>query len=156
MSNHRVSANKTKCNFKFPRPKDCPVCYKSLHQCVRPLECHHWVHRSCIRKSGKSQCPICRKELPDIKNVETKIIQDDDTDVLIDTVDIPRDSALIAVLAFKLYSNIIDPRQRILGLDHFVSGILDVYVPHHHPWHDGISVFLYAEALEHFFQDVRG
>jgi gas vesicle protein len=49
--------------WKFDKPEECPVCFESLSNQKIPLECDHWVHSKCIKKSGKAQCPICRKEL---------------------------------------------------------------------------------------------
>lgn len=140
---------------KFPKPDTCPVCFGSLHQCVRPLECHHWVHRSCVRKSGKAECPICRTKLTDIKNVH-KLIVDDPLDELfanpeVEVIEIPRNSIVFAVIAFKLYATLIQPDNRIMGLDHFIHGVLDVFIPSDHPSHEGIASFLYAQALEYYF-----
>lgn len=45
------------------KPDDCPVCMDTFHEDDTPLTCGHWVHKSCIIKSGKGQCPICRFEL---------------------------------------------------------------------------------------------
>lgn len=45
------------------KPDDCPVCMDPFHENDIPLTCGHWVHKSCIIKSGKGQCPICRFEL---------------------------------------------------------------------------------------------
>lgn len=141
--------------FKFPKPEKCPVCFGSIHQCVRPLACHHWVHRSCIRRSGKAECPICRTKLDDIRNLHNLPIADPLEELLtqpnIETVEIPRNSIVFAVIAFKLYANIIHPENRLMGLDHFIHGVLDVFVPSDHPGHEGIASFLYAEALEYFF-----
>lgn len=45
------------------RPTECPVCMEHLEEDEKPLVCGHWVHKSCVIKSGKGQCPICRFEL---------------------------------------------------------------------------------------------
>ena len=45
------------------RPDECPVCMDHLERDEKPLTCGHWVHKECIIKSGKGQCPICRFEL---------------------------------------------------------------------------------------------
>lgn len=45
------------------KPLECPVCMEHLDNDEKPLTCGHWVHRTCVIKSGKSQCPICRFEL---------------------------------------------------------------------------------------------
>ena len=41
----------------------CPVCYEEFKFIEASLECNHKVHRECIIKSGKAQCPICRYDL---------------------------------------------------------------------------------------------
>lgn len=142
-------------NYRFPKPKTCPVCFCSIHQCIRPLACHHWVHRSCVRRSGKAECPICREKLPDIRNVHKFRVKDPLEELIsdpsIEMVEIPRDSIIFAVIAFKLYANLIHPENRVMGLDHFIRGVLDVFISPDHPGHDGIASFLYAEALEYFF-----
>lgn len=45
------------------KPTECPVCMEHLEEDEKPLACGHWVHKPCIIKSGKGQCPICRFEL---------------------------------------------------------------------------------------------
>ena len=39
---------------------DCSVC---LDECDRDLECGHRVHMSCVARSGKAECPMCRKPI---------------------------------------------------------------------------------------------
>ena len=148
-----------KTQFRFPKPKNCPVCFCSIHQAVRPLACDHWVHRSCVRKSGKAECPICRKQLPDIKP-DCLTINDPLEELLlnpnVEQIEIPRDAVVSAVIAYQLYAFILRPAQRVLGLDHFISGLLHSFVPLDHPSHPGIATFLYAEALELFFNPAVG
>jgi hypothetical protein len=45
------------------KPEECPVCVEDFQVDEKPLTCGHWVHKSCVIKSGKGQCPICRFEL---------------------------------------------------------------------------------------------
>lgn len=45
------------------KPDECPVCMEYLKHDEQSLTCGHWVHRDCIIKSGKGQCPVCRFEL---------------------------------------------------------------------------------------------
>lgn len=47
----------------FEKPEECPVCYDKLDENDNPLECGHWVHEECIKKSGVSRCPIARCKL---------------------------------------------------------------------------------------------
>lgn len=49
--------------FFSPRPEECPVCYESISEQKRPLECGHWIHKQCIVESAKAECPICRCKL---------------------------------------------------------------------------------------------
>ena len=143
---------------KFPKPKTCPVCFCSIHQCQRPLCCGHWVHRRCVEKSGKAECPICRHQLNDI-NVDQgyhpidieEILEELFIDPDIDRVDIPEDTVIGAVIAYQLYAFVISPTNRVLGLDHFISGVVNDIIPLEHPNHNGISAFLYGEALRMFF-----
>lgn len=124
--------------YKFPKPKSCPVCFERVHQCRKPLSCGHWIHKSCVRKSGKAECPLCRQNLPEIE-----IPEDSEYELF----DIPQDALVLAVIAYQLYSHIISPNQRILGLDHFVSGVINDTIPIDHPSHNSIMAFLYGEAL---------
>ena len=49
--------------FKYPKPEDCPVCCESLSDLPQPLSCGHWVHKNCVLKWGKDQCPVCRSNI---------------------------------------------------------------------------------------------
>ena len=39
---------------------DCPVC---SDECKEQLSCGHFVHQSCVARSGKSKCPMCRADV---------------------------------------------------------------------------------------------
>ncbi len=146
-------------NYKFPKPKSCPVCWCSIHQCLRPLTCGHWVHRICIQKSGKSECPICRQALPDInlgafatQTIDlAELLEELIVDPDIERVEIPEDAVVLAVITYQLYAFIISPRNRVLGLNHFISCAVNDLIPIEHPNHPGIAAFLYGEALRIFF-----
>jgi len=43
-------------------PDDCCVCAESIDSSSR-LSCGHYIHKACVVKSGKSQCPMCRAEV---------------------------------------------------------------------------------------------
>jgi len=45
------------------KPEECSICLEEFHETDKALKCGHWVHKSCIIKSGKNQCPICRFEI---------------------------------------------------------------------------------------------
>ena len=40
---------------------ECVVCYES--NCEEPLSCGHRIHRSCVIKTTKTTCPMCRSEV---------------------------------------------------------------------------------------------
>ena len=40
--------------------EDCPVC---SDECKEQLSCGHFVHQSCVARSGKSKCPVCRADV---------------------------------------------------------------------------------------------
>lgn len=43
-------------------PDDCCVCLETIDSSSR-LSCGHYIHKACVVKSGKSQCPMCRAEV---------------------------------------------------------------------------------------------
>lgn len=45
------------------KPVECIVCYDSLINQSKPLECGHWIHTECIIQSAKAECPLCRTKL---------------------------------------------------------------------------------------------
>ncbi len=49
-------------SFVCEKPSECPVCYESL-ETDNALSCGHWVHKSCIIKSKKDNCPMCRQKV---------------------------------------------------------------------------------------------
>lgn len=59
-------------------PEECPVCIEEFCQKDEPLSCGHWIHRSCVIRSGKAECPVCRSslELTHDEMVETLINAD--------------------------------------------------------------------------------
>jgi hypothetical protein len=146
--------------YKFPKPKACPVCFCSIHQSQRPLYCGHWVHRICVQRSGKAECPLCRHHLHDINlnHKEThipinlnEILEELIIDPDIERIEIPEDAVVLAVVTYQLYAFVICPHNRVLGLDHFISGAVNDIIPLEHPNHNGVSAFLYGEALRIFF-----
>ena len=53
---------------------ECCVCYEEITE--EPLSCGHRIHRSCIHKSLKTTCPMCRSEVY-LKPEELSILYDD-------------------------------------------------------------------------------
>lgn len=49
-------------SFVCEKPSECPVCYEPLNE-NKALSCGHWVHKSCIIKSKKDNCPMCRQKV---------------------------------------------------------------------------------------------
>lgn len=39
---------------------ECPICLEIFTAADNPLSCGHWVHRRCLFRSGKHECPVCR------------------------------------------------------------------------------------------------
>lgn len=57
-------------NEDIPSGEECVVCCEDLYK-EPPLPCSHRIHLSCIEKSMKAECPICRAPLslaPEIMN----------------------------------------------------------------------------------------
>ena len=121
-------------NEKFieDRPQECPVCYNKLSQVTRPLSCGHYVHKSCVIKSGKSECPICRKILPNIINKNSCGISSDNSDTddsPILEIEIPNEYINFSVLLFQIYSKIFANRFGSLNLQDFISPLIDDIIP---------------------------
>ena len=123
-----------KTTTNFTKPKECPICWNSIHQCSKPLICGHWVHKTCIIKSNKAECPICRQQLYNFY----------------EKVKIPEYTSLLAVITYQLYSYIIHTENRILGLDHFINCILTNYVSNNHPLYNFYLSIIYGNALNIF------
>jgi len=60
----KINYNKmtSRSSFTCEKPSECPVCYEALED-HKPLSCGHWVHKSCIIKSKKDNCPMCRAKV---------------------------------------------------------------------------------------------
>jgi hypothetical protein len=62
--------------ISIDKPDECCICIEPLNDEKTPLECGHWIHRECVVKSAKAQCPLCRAPLPHLgkkilKQIET-------------------------------------------------------------------------------------
>lgn len=126
---------------KYDKPLECPICLGSLSQTKKPLECGHWVHRSCLERTGKAQCPICRAKLSGYtqKPIEPETL-------------IPDHAATLAVVTFQLYSNIVNPYNPGLGLDFFVEGISRTIADGNEDLQTDIATVLFAQALFRYFE----
>ncbi len=56
----------TNCPYCSREDKKCCICYEPNND-KYPLSCGHWVHRECILKSERPQCPLCRKMITDLE-----------------------------------------------------------------------------------------
>jgi len=118
--------------FIEDRPTDCPVCYNKLSQVTRPLSCGHYVHKSCIIKSGKSECPICRKTLTGVFNkFNNKYYQSDNSDDEFNEleIEIPNEYINFSILLYQIYSKIFANRFGSLNLQDFISPLIDDIIP---------------------------
>ena len=56
--NRTISNNN---GYKCDKPEECCVCCEKFNESDSNLSCGHYVHMSCILKSKKSTCPLCRE-----------------------------------------------------------------------------------------------
>ena len=122
---------------KYPKPNNCIICYSSLHQTQRPLDCGHWVHRKCIKKTEKAECPICKTPVSDV--------DPEDIHSLLDQIN--ENALLFAVILFQMYAFLTNPNNRTLGLEHFIECI----IPENIRNRDAVFTMLYIQALQIFF-----
>ncbi len=40
-----------------PEGEECCVCYETI---TKKLVCGHYIHATCVARSGKLRCPLCR------------------------------------------------------------------------------------------------
>jgi len=145
---------------RFERPEHCSVCYASLHQTKHPLSCGHWVHKSCIVKTRRAECPMCRATLPEFENLFPRSASCESLGELFEElfedpgfqqIEISQEMIVSAVIAFKLYANILCRQTpRILELDHFISGMLNDILPISHPEHTTLTRILRDIAIDTF------
>lgn len=50
-------------NFIEEKPEYCPVCIEKFENKIKPLSCGHFIHKNCVIRSGKTNCPLCKKEV---------------------------------------------------------------------------------------------
>lgn len=48
--------------FVEEKPSECPICLEEFSR-DKPLECGHWVCKSCMYKLKKASCPICKQKV---------------------------------------------------------------------------------------------
>jgi len=50
--------------YRFEKPNECMVCLDCISSETEiPLNCGHWVHKECLKKSNQTRCPLCRQEM---------------------------------------------------------------------------------------------
>ena len=74
-----------KATIKLKRKKDvCPICLEKIDKKDRTeTTCGHFFHRKCInkwciekvKKNNECNCPICKKNIPNIKKRAQKILE---------------------------------------------------------------------------------
>jgi hypothetical protein len=63
IENNEKYCNQHKLRYRLEKPENCSICYEETTNIIVPLGCGHWIHRDCIKKSNKHQCPLCRQKL---------------------------------------------------------------------------------------------
>lgn len=62
---HSMFCSGHKERYRFECTEDCPICSEMENEgkSQEPLDCGHWMHRSCILnwKSDQPICPVCRQ-----------------------------------------------------------------------------------------------
>lgn len=61
--NNKKYCSTHKKQYALEKPEECPVCLEEFKADEEPWSCGHYVHRSCITKSMKAECPLCRTKL---------------------------------------------------------------------------------------------
>lgn len=56
-------------SYKNFEKNECPVCFEEIVSTC-PLSCGHWIHKKCVIRSGKTQCPMCRSHITNLTNKE--------------------------------------------------------------------------------------
>ncbi len=126
--------NKDPNMFLQKKPEKCPICFNSLFQVKIPLECGHWVHKSCILKGNKLECPLCKKFLSELDSFQEPKINDI--------------YVVFSVMLYKLYNTIFRPIYgQIFGLSHFTSAVLNEIIRSEHPKYNIALTFFYARVL---------
>ena len=121
--------------FMEPKPCKCPICWNSLFQVTRPLQCGHWAHKTCIKRTStvKIECPVCRTYLSELDNFQEPVVNES--------------VIIFAGLMYKLYRDVLSPvggGELQLGLSDFINAVLNTFENEQDPF---ISIFLYAQTL---------
>ena len=62
-SNNQYCSNHQQ-RYRLEKPDDCPVCMDSISgETETPLECGHWIHKSCLVPTNLHICPVCRQNM---------------------------------------------------------------------------------------------
>ena len=52
-----------KCNIDIGNKEQCSACFELMGKDYDPLICGHWIHKTCLYKTRKTICPICRADI---------------------------------------------------------------------------------------------
>ena len=56
----------------YVKPTYCCICFEEFNINDYPQCCGHWIHMTCIYKTGKKICPICKLDLTFTSHQEVK------------------------------------------------------------------------------------
>lgn len=63
------STNDKFCNkhfnkYRLEKPEDCPICFDNIsNETEIPLECGHWIHRTCLQPTNLHKCSLCQTKM---------------------------------------------------------------------------------------------
>ena len=50
--------------YRFEKPHECPICFDEIsNETETPLECGHWIHRTCIQPTNLHKCSLCNQKM---------------------------------------------------------------------------------------------
>lgn len=127
---HSDIHSETKSTFLEETPENCPVCLEKFRSNIRALSCGHYCHLSCILKSDKNNCPICRAELPEIVDLtrKDKVFQ---IEMFNNTTIFEISTGMIASIAigYQVYTAAMTQREiPVQTLEEFISDSIDANI----------------------------
>jgi len=49
--------------YRFEKP-ECPICFDEIsNETETPLECGHWIHKTCIQPTNLHKCSLCNQKM---------------------------------------------------------------------------------------------
>ena len=64
-----ISTNDKFCNkhsnkYRLEKPDECPICFDKISvETETPLECGHWIHKSCLQPTNLHKCSLCQSKM---------------------------------------------------------------------------------------------